>query len=141
MKTYVCAFDGSDHAMKAALAAAELAKQTDAELTLVYVVEPYSPAIEVPGYAWIDWLEPLKQAGVRLLNDAADELAKRTGKKPNTEIRVGAPGTEVVHAAEERKADLIVVGSRGLGTVKRVLLGSVADRVVHLSHVPVLVVR
>ncbi len=141
MKRIVCAFDGSDPAMKAAEAAADMARRFDAELFLVYVVEPYAPPVDLPGISFIDWVEPHKKAGTRLTADAAAHLAERFGMKPEIEIRVGSPANEVVAFAADKQADLIVVGSRGHGAVKRMLLGSVADRVVHLSHGPVFVVR
>jgi nucleotide-binding universal stress UspA family protein len=141
MKRIVCAFDGSEHAMKAAESAADLARRYQAQLALVYVVEPYAPPMDVPGLSFIDWLEPHKQAAARLLDDAAAKLSGRTGPRPEVEIRLGSPANEVVQYAADQQADLIVVGSRGHGAVKRLLMGSVADRVVHLAHGPVLVVR
>jgi nucleotide-binding universal stress UspA family protein len=141
MKKIVCAFDGSDHAMKAAQAASELAQKFGGTLSLVYVVEPYAPPVDLPGISFVDWVEPHRKAARRLVTDAADALAKDTGIRPEAEVRVGAAAQEITAFAEDAQADLLVIGSRGLGTVKRLLLGSVADRVVHLSTVPVLVVR
>ena len=141
MKRIVCAFDGSDHSMKAAEQAADLARRFGAELFLIYVVEPYAPPVDLPGISFVDWGEPHKKAGTRLTADAAAHLAEKFGVKPEVEIRVGGPANEVGAFAQDKQADLIVVGSRGLGAVKRMLLGSVADRVVHLSHGPVFVVR
>ncbi|AHY48029.1 Universal stress protein family [Rubrobacter radiotolerans] len=54
---------------------------------------------------------------------------------------MGRPDAEVVALAEEIGAGLIVLGSRGLGGMKRVLMGSVSDSVVRHAHCPVLVVR
>ena len=51
------------------------------------------------------------------------------------------PWQEICKAAEREKANLIVVGSRGMGTLKRTLLGSVSDSVLHHAHCPVLVCR
>jgi nucleotide-binding universal stress UspA family protein len=56
-------------------------------------------------------------------------------------VKVGPPAETIVETAHALPADLVVVGSTGKGAVKRLLLGSVADRVVHLSSVPVLVAR
>jgi nucleotide-binding universal stress UspA family protein len=53
----------------------------------------------------------------------------------------GAPDEEIVKLGEELEAGLIIVGSRGLGGVKRALMGSVSDSVVRHAHGPVLVVR
>jgi nucleotide-binding universal stress UspA family protein len=53
----------------------------------------------------------------------------------------GKPGEVICKLAHEEKAELVVIGTRGLGKVRRTLLGSVSDFVVHHSHVPVLVCR
>lgn len=53
----------------------------------------------------------------------------------------GSPRTEILRVAEEENVNMIVTGSRGMGTVKRTLMGSVSDHVLHHSHVPVLVCR
>ena len=141
MKMIVCAFDGSEHSMKAAEYAADLAKRFEAKMALVYVVEPYAPPVDLPGISFVDWIEPHRKAAERLVQDAKDVLEKKVGVACDTEVRIGGPANEVVRFAADRNADLLVVGSRGHGAVKRLLLGSVADRVVHLSHGPVLVVR
>ncbi|KAL3866358.1 hypothetical protein ACJMK2_043663 [Sinanodonta woodiana] len=57
-------------------------------------------------------------------------------------IRInGDPGHTIVKVAEEKHADVIVVGTRGMGKIRRTFLGSVSDYVIHHSHVPVLVCR
>lgn len=53
----------------------------------------------------------------------------------------GRPGEVIVSFAKEEKADLIVTGCRGLGTVRRALLGSVSDHVLHHADIPVLVIK
>jgi len=53
----------------------------------------------------------------------------------------GPPRTEILRVAEEENADVIVCGTRGMGKVRRTLLGSVSDHVLHHSHVPVVVCR
>lgn len=51
----------------------------------------------------------------------------------------GNPGEQIVKKAEDIKATLVITGSRGLGTIRRTVLGSVSDYVIHHSHVPVIV--
>lgn len=53
----------------------------------------------------------------------------------------GKPGEAIIRASKEDKATMIVVGSRGMGTLRRTLVGSVSDYVLHHSHVPVIVCR
>lgn len=53
----------------------------------------------------------------------------------------GKPGELLIHIAKEENASMIITGSRGLGKIRRTILGSVSDYVIHHSHVPVLVCK
>lgn len=141
MKRILCAYDGSPHADKAVDQAADLAAKYGATLRLLYVVEPYVPPLDVPGVSPVDFIEPHKKAAERLLKDAAERVARTAKVAAETEVRVGSPPHEIVECAAEQTADLVVLGSRGQGALKRFLLGSVADRVTHLAAMPVLIVR
>jgi len=59
----------------------------------------------------------------------------------DTHLRTGEPDKEIIRLSEEISATLIVMGSRGLGAVRRALMGSVSDSVVRHAHCPVLVMR
>ncbi len=67
--------------------------------------------------------------------------ARAVGRKVRTLLRSGVPHTEIVAAAKDEHADLVVVGTHGRGALQRLLIGSVADRVVRTAPCPVLVVR
>jgi nucleotide-binding universal stress UspA family protein len=94
----------------------------------------------VPQETW-DALSDAAQSAA----DAAIErvVASVHDVTPNidTLIRQGYPADEIVQIAEDLGVGLIVVGSRGWGEVRSILLGSVSERVLHLAHCPVLVVR
>ncbi|XP_029653816.2 universal stress protein Slr1101, partial [Octopus sinensis] len=62
---------------------------------------------------------------------------------PDAEVKIiaGKPGEAIVHASQEEQAHLIVTGTRGLGTIRRTLVGSVSDYVLHHANVPVLICR
>ncbi len=79
-------------------------------------------------------------AGRKWLAEAAATL-KRSGWKVRTELRQGRPVAEILAIAGETRANLIVVGARGVGGVERILLGSVAEGILDRSPVSVLVVR
>lgn len=53
----------------------------------------------------------------------------------------GVPGEVICHVAKDEKADLIVTGTRGMGSIRRTFLGSVSDYILHHAHVPVLIAR
>jgi len=61
--------------------------------------------------------------------------------KHTLERLTGPPGSAIVSAAEKQNADLVIVGSRGHGTVRRTIMGSVSDYVVHHAHVPVMICK
>lgn len=101
----------------------------DGDLTLVYVIDPRYTAPDD------DELKP-----ERRFTDALD-VAERHGIEVETEIRVGHPSREIVAYSEENAIDDIVMGSHGREGASRVLLGSVAERVLRRAPVPVTIVR
>jgi nucleotide-binding universal stress UspA family protein len=82
----------------------------------------------------------VKEAGKRLMQRYGDKLAK-SGFQIREALKLGKPADEILSAAKREKADLIVTGAKGLGAIRRVLLGSVSTRVVQHAHCGVLVVR
>ncbi len=140
------ATDGSQHAMRAAAMALRLVrelKQADVVVINVgHIPEIALAASGVPGEA-VDLgglIESLDQAGQRILDQTA-EMFTGGDTEVRRDYRTGAPAAEIVGAAREHKADLIVMGSRGLGQIGGLVLGSVSERVLHLAHGPVLIVR
>ena len=148
------AIDGSESATHATQAAVELSKNTDSELHVLYVGEdPYSAALSYPGPtdpegvkqadpALVEELERLYEQEARQVLDAEVEKVRAVGGTvAEVYLRTGSPAAEVVDLAEELGVGLVVVGSRGLGGIRRALIGSVSDSVVRHAHCPVLVVR
>ena len=122
--------------------AISLAKPFKAEILLVHVVEPVvvppSPDfMVVPTTAELA-LE-LQEEAVRVLHQWRKEVESEASVKEA--IRTGTPYHEIVEAADEHNADLIVLGTHGRTGLAHLLLGSTAERVVHRAHCPVLVVR
>jgi nucleotide-binding universal stress UspA family protein len=85
-------------------------------------------------------LGALRQEAERVVGDATGRL-ERPGRTVLTAVRPGRPATVIVEAASDMHADLVVVGSRGHGTIEQMLLGSVSAEVVDHARVPVLVAR
>jgi nucleotide-binding universal stress UspA family protein len=82
----------------------------------------------------------VKETGRALIQRYGAKLAK-SGFQIRESLRLGKPADEILTVAKQDKADLIVTGAKGLGAIRRVLLGSVSTRVVHHAHCGVLVVR
>ena len=138
MKRIVIATDGSDAAADALEAGFDLASGLDAELTVLYVRPTPSSLIGDPHYQ--RFVTEEVQHARAVITDAKLRAA-RYDVDPEYEVVEGDPATSVLEFAEARDADLIVVGSRGLGRVKRTVLGSVSREIVQRADRPVLVAK
>jgi nucleotide-binding universal stress UspA family protein len=143
------ATDGSEEATLAAQTAIDLANKTGSDLHVVYTrIPPYSRAfyegyeegVDVGAYLQ-DESEELTRRGQGLLDEQVRKIEVAGGSVAQAHLREGKPEAEITALAEEIGAGLIVVGSRGLGGLRRAMLGSVSDSVVRHAHCPVLVVR
>lgn len=139
MKKILVAVDGSDASLKGARAAFELARPFGADVTFLHVVPP----ILLPGDAPWAPLDELHQSELARGEKVLTETLAAMGQTVlNVSLRVvlGPVAETITEVAEEGAFELVVVGSHGKGAVKRMLLGSVADRLMHLCTRPVLVV-
>ena len=130
--------DGSDHAFNALLLALKIAKQSNAELHMISVEEiDYLP----------ETMEDVRQetgvAGRRFHSvvNRARSMAEEVQVKLKTHVVAGHPVRDIVDLARDLKADLLVVGASGHSALYDRMIGSRADRIVHLAPCPVLVVR
>lgn len=136
-KNILLAFDGSTHAQKAARLAADLARQYQAALCVVHTYDP------VPDYLG----EPYLQEVISRRTEAADRVMEQAqallGELPRVETEVlEGPAAEVIlRVAQVRQVDLIVMGTRGLGQLSGLLLGSQSQKVVTHAQCPVLLAR
>lgn len=137
-KNILLAVDGSTHAERAAQMAAELARCTQATLRVVVAYDP------VPDYLG----EPNLQAAISARINAAESILQKAleiigdiDPPPHTSILEGPPAEAILNVAETRQVDLIVMGSRGLGRLTGLLLGSQSQKVVSHAKCPVLIVR
>jgi nucleotide-binding universal stress UspA family protein len=138
------ATDGSEEARQATQAAAELSEDTGSEVHVTYVLP--SPT-ELRGHhlyskeVMRSVLERAEEDGRSFLEDQAEQLRASGGKVAETHLRAGEPDKEIVKLSEELGAGTIVMGSRGLGALRRALMGGVSESVVKHAHCPVFVVR
>ena len=143
------ASDGSEEAELASRTAVDLAKSTGSELHVLYVWEAANPYIEME-LAGDEPVSPRLDAELRrqfdqqaraMLDTETEKVRAAGGTVTQAYLRTGKAAHEIVALAEEIGAGLIVMGSRGLGGIRRALIGSVSDSVVRHAHCPVLVVR
>jgi nucleotide-binding universal stress UspA family protein len=139
------ATDDSKDAELAATTAADLAKSASSELHVVSVFPGSAyvhPSLEV---RFPEAAERLRREAREERQEMLDEQVKRIrkagGDVAQTHIRTGRTAEEIVALAEEMDASLVVMGSRGLGGIRRAWMGSVSSEVVPHAHCPVLVVR
>jgi nucleotide-binding universal stress UspA family protein len=138
------ATDGSEEAQLALGTAADLAQKTDSELHIVHVwpvVRLYSNVDRALVVGGVEGHKESRQAAQELLDEQVQKAEKAGAKVAGSHVEEGDPDREIVRLAEELGAGLIVVGSRGVGGIRRALMGSVSDSVVRHAHCPVMVVR
>lgn len=137
------ATDGSEEATLAARTAADIASKTGSELHVVYAV-PVPVAVD-PSFDVLRVSEGaeenVRKQAQQFLDDQLKKIEAAGGTVTQGHVRLGRPDEEIVVLAEELGVGLIVLGSRGLGGIRRALMGSVSDSVVRHAHCLVLVVR
>ncbi len=138
MKIIVCT-DGSEHGDKAVKFAAGFAKNFGVDLTILHVIEYATMEEELPTYPGF---KPKREEAETILS-RAKKLAEEVSKDVSyyEKIACGPISSEIVRIAEVEGFDGIVIGTKGLRGLKRMLMGSVAEDVIHHAHCPVTVVR
>ena len=130
--------DGSDHSMKAAECALEIAKAMGSAVILLHCHRPFPVVLG----------EPLLQSAIADRLEKSNKLLKpfreffeKSGAHFSDRILEGPPGDVITEVAEIEECEMIVMGSRGRTDLEGLLLGSVTHKVLHTAHCPVLVVR
>jgi nucleotide-binding universal stress UspA family protein len=142
-KKILAATDGSDLSIEAALRAVPLAKLAGASLTVLFVQDtyPYAGIGEANAAGLQAYMASARESGLRAA-DRVGQAARDEGVAFDIQVvenHQAAAG--IVDAAQAAGADLIVMGSHGRGGLARLVLGSVAAKVLVLSTVPVLVIK
>jgi len=129
------ATDGSKFSEAAVCYAMKLAREHEAKLTIIHVAN-------VHGYLevlWHDMKNRYRKEGLRVL-EAVKEHCQVEGIEVETVLEEGVPYVKIVEAAKRLDCDLIILGSHGHSGLEKIFLGSVAERVIGISPVPVMVV-
>ena len=138
LETIVVGVDGSDGARQALEFAAEIAAPTGASIVAVHAFRPLDHLADMPQP--IDF-EALESEARRRLRDVWCEPLRMRGVAYDTEILHGEEADVIHDVATRRRADLIVVGARGLNAIQRLLVGSTSMKLVQMSRIPVTVVH
>ena len=139
-RNIVIATDGSENSQRAISYGIEIAKLSGATVHALFVVDTVSFSSIPMDAGWESMYDTLKNEGEKAISEV-----KERGKVSGVEVREvlleGHPSNEIIDFAEKNNVDLIVVGTLGKTGLDRFLMGSVAEKVVRGSKVPVLVVR
>jgi nucleotide-binding universal stress UspA family protein len=138
------ASDGSREAELAARTAAELANSTNYELHLITVPDSTYHSVDL-GYSYATYeeaIEAVKGETRKVLDEQVRKVEEAGGSVKEAHPKIDEPPDRaIIRLAEELGVGLIVMGSRGLGSVRRALMGSISDSVVRHAHCPVMIVR
>ncbi len=137
MKEAVIGIDGSEHSVNALKRFMDLVAPGDWRIILVTIIDEF--VVQAAVEAGVSIAKKLEENAERRLEELQGMIEEK-GFEAEKIIRVGRPHEDLIRVAEEKEADLIVVGSRGLRGLKRIILGSVSSYVVANSKIPVLVV-
>ncbi|MDQ0159998.1 universal stress protein [Alkalibacillus salilacus] len=147
------AYDGSPDSQKALEIAEGITRQSDARLYLVFVEghDPYNhpapydnealndPNQNFPNISQMNSYEDVERLADSVMEQAKSEVSKDIDVR--FDVLTGPPERRIIQYSEENDIDLIVIGNRGLGGVKRFVMGSISHKVSNDAHCPVLVTK
>jgi nucleotide-binding universal stress UspA family protein len=139
-KKILIPFDGSEHSQKAIRFAADVAQQHDSELFLIHVVKDKDIPPEILEYIESEKINggigklSAKLISEEIMKTARKQLQDLGLKIAKSMVFRGDPAEEIIQFARNNDIDMIVIGSRGLGQIKGLLLGSVSSKVCQLSE-------
>ena len=142
-KTILCAIDFSDASIRALEYAFSLAKEADARLILLHVVEPLLDQTtygEAAHFSVPEYHRHVEEDALKRLR-AVVPVGAGAWCTPEERIASGNPHREILKAAAENTAELIVIGAHGSGTLRRLLFGSTTRHVIQAASCPVLTLR
>ena len=137
------AIDGSEHSINALEKAIQIAEKYDGKITLLHAYTPSLVALPKE-YVLIETtperVDLSGEIGASILADAKAK-AETAGVQVETLLKLGQPVEMIIEASDNGRFDLIVMGARGLGPIKEMLLGSVSHGVASHARCPVLIVK
>jgi nucleotide-binding universal stress UspA family protein len=137
IKKILVPIDGSKNSIRGLDNAISIARNCQATITGLYILPTYPRSI---ADAVIPFFVHPEREAKKFLADAKVRSAKK-GILFKSKIIWGSPTSEIKEMANSKKFDLIVIGARGMGSLKEIFLGSVSNAIVHKSKIPVMVVK
>lgn len=141
MQKILVPLDGSETALRAADHAVALAKALGAQLHFLTVYPEPVVYGEIQVYATKEKFERLQREMGEAILAPGLERARAKGLNPTSDLRHGDVAPTIIACAQEANCDAIVMGTRGMGAIANLLLGSAALKVVHLAETPVTLVK
>jgi nucleotide-binding universal stress UspA family protein len=132
--------DGSEYSLRALDTAIYLAKKIDANLTGMHVIENL-PTVYVESQKVLNDLLAKYRAESENILDKCKQIAEKSGVKIETVIAEGDAASNIVVYARNGGFDTIIMGSRGVGSFKEIVLGSVSNKVLHHAKCSVMIVK
>ena len=132
--------DGSDNSYRALDAALLLSEKLGAKVTVIHVMEDIPVSYVVSEKLLREIVDAYKRENQLILSNCS-EIATKKGLVIQTKLLQGNPGSIILDFCEKEKYDIIIMGSRGMGKFKELVLGSVSSKVLHHSSCPVMIIR
>lgn len=137
-KKILVPYDGSHHSERALETAIHMAKGDSAAIHVIYAYDKLPNYLGEPNLQEV--LNRVTEAAQALMESAAQK-AHDQGISITTDVLEGPAAEAILRVAEAEEFDLIIMGSRGLGHLKGLLMGSVSERVMHQAKIPVMIMR
>jgi len=136
--------DGSEHALKAALIALQMAKEHNSEVEIISVVPMPERTIELvelfPEIKGMKFEDYFKKKGKAIV-ETTGAAFREAGISYTSRVELGDPAETICQVTDEDQISLVVIGSRGQGAAARFIMGSVSSKVTQCVPCPVLIVR
>jgi nucleotide-binding universal stress UspA family protein len=137
IKKILVPLDGSKNSMRGLDEAIYLARQCHATITGLYVI----PTTKIMTDSQISGLEKYLLSNASKFMSKAKTRAAQNGILFNEDVVYGNEGDKITDYANNKSYDIIIIGSRGMSSVKEMLLGSTSNYVLHKSKIPILIVK
>ena len=133
--------DGSENSFRALEHAIFLStKIQEAQITVLYIIEDL-PSLYIYSPKIVEKLHADYEREYTRILERCKEIANKSGININTILKEGDPASKIIEYSDKEKFDLIIIGSRGMGKFKELIVGSVSNKVIHHAKCSVMLVR